>query len=65
MNGIQSEQAIVECGIPQGSVLGPLLFSLYINDLGNVVNKCKLSLYADNTCIYYSSKHATEIKSAL
>ena len=65
MNGIQSEQAIVECGIPQGSVLGPLLFSLYINDLGNVVNKSKLSLYADDTCIYYSSKNATEIKSAL
>lgn len=65
MNGVRSDQATVECGIPQGSVLGPLLFSLYINDLGNVVKKSKLALYADDTCIYYSAKNATEIKSAL
>ena len=56
MNGAQSGYASVNCGIPQGSVLGPLLFSIYINDLGNVIKKSKASLYADDTCIYNSSK---------
>ena len=65
MNGVRSEYAAVECGIPQGSVLGPLLFSIYINDLGNVIKKSKLSLYADDTCMYYSSKNVSEIKTVM
>ena len=43
------------CGVPQGSVLGPLLFLLYINDMKSVCN-CNLFLYADDSALVFSHK---------
>ena len=52
-------------GVPQGSVLGPILFLLYINDITSVVEHCRTTMYADDTSIYYTSYHASNIQNAL
>ena len=47
-----SEVSSISCGVPQGSILGPLLFLIYANDIPMAV-KCDLFLYADDTCLVF------------
>jgi hypothetical protein len=52
INGETSEWGDIEAGVPQGSVLGPLLFLIFINDITYVTRHCKIRLFADDTCLF-------------
>ena len=53
----KSEILEIKCGVPQGSVLGPLLFIIYINDLHKCLEKAKALLFADDTTLYMTCEN--------
>jgi hypothetical protein len=65
INGsVSCEEKNITCGVPQGSILGPLLFLVYVNDMAGVVG-CKLMIYADDSALLVSGKDIPGIEAAL
>ena len=65
VNGAMSTWGPVERGVLQGSILGPLLFGIFVNDLPAKIDQCSVSLYADDTVLYHSSRDGAKLKDTL
>ena len=66
VNNTMSDFDNIVCGVPQGSILGPLLFLCYVNDMSiSISESCKLILYADDSAILYSHKNPDVISQVL
>ena len=58
---MRSQIVPIKCGVPQGSILGPLLFIIYMNDICNVSDLLYTILYADDTSVLLNGKNINEL----
>ena len=65
INGTKSAITNITCGVPQGSILGPLLFLIYINDLTTLVDTTFTIMFADDTSIFIQGKDIHEMENEL
>ena len=65
INEVSSKTEDVNCGVPQSSCLGPLLFLIYINDIPFCLKNCEVTMYADDTKIFHSPKNIGELNEKL
>ena len=63
IGSIKSDDTLITHGVPQGSVLGPLLFLLYINDFSKCSNVFDFHIFADDTNLFYSNSNLVELES--
>ena len=65
LNGVKSSMKTVACGVPQGSLLGPILFSVYMNDLPDITSTGEIHLYADDVAAFVKGENVDECVSKL
>ena len=63
--GTLSSPKYVQCGVPQGSILGPVLFLLHFNEVPALLRHCEILMYADDTVLYFHHHDLHEIEKAL
>ena len=64
-NGIPSSTKLIQCGVPQWSILGPLLFLLYINDLPNVCKSADPIVSADDTNLFINGSNLIDLQTEI
>ena len=65
INGVRSLDLPIETGVPQGSILGPLLFLIYVNDMHESSAILKFVMFADDTCLFFAHKDKKVIENVL
>ena len=65
IHGESSPWLPIKCGVPQGSILGPLLFLIYINDMNTVIEFSKVYHFADDTSFLYSCKNLNNLRKTM
>ncbi len=64
-NGGFSEMRVMSCGVLQGSCLGPLLFSIFTNDLPLILNYASIAMYADDSTIHLAASIPSDLEKVL
>jgi len=65
VNNVSPQHSPVRCGVPQGSILGPLLFIIYINDISTISNVREFVLFADDTNLFLQDISLSSLESRL
>lgn len=65
VNGVLSEPLLIKSGVPQGSIVGPILFNLFVNDIFNVPLKGTLQCYADDAVCKYKAKDLESLQNMM
>ena len=65
INNFRSDQSEITCGVPQGSVLGPLLFLLYINDFYRCSKAFEFNIFADDTNLFYANANLVNLEAII
>ena len=63
--GSLSSSGCIKVGVPQGSILGPLLFSIYVNDQPNIISSSDVNMFADDTEIHFSHSDLLTVERTL
>ena len=65
LSGQHSSMKTIMKGVPQGSILGPILFNIFMNDLSYAIDECTLFTYADDTQLFKSAEDIDQVEHAI